>query len=72
MNMRAKFKIEHITKFEYGEELFMTPVTNGSPEDNTYSKYTPSGSLKIMITNPSLIGQYKPGQKLYMDFTNAE
>lgn len=70
--MRAKFKIEHITKFEHGEELFMMPVTNGTPEDNTFSKYTPSGSLKIMITNPSLIGQYKPGQKLYMDFTNAE
>jgi len=58
------------------QEVVMRPVCgnkpfgpNGESEDNTYARYSPSGELKLTITNPSLAGQIKPGQTFYLDFT---
>jgi hypothetical protein len=77
--MRAKVKVESVKATEYGEELIMQPVcgdkpfgTSGESEDNTFARYTPDGSLRLVITNPELRGQFKPGQKFYVDFTEAE
>lgn len=69
--MRAKLYIESITQTSHGETLELHAVTNGTAEDNTFSKYTPSANIKMTITNPELIGKFKPGQKLYVDFTPA-
>ena len=41
----------------------------GESEDNTFARYTPSASLSMTITNPNLLGQFKEGQKFYLDFT---
>jgi hypothetical protein len=41
-------------------------------EDNTYAKWTPSGSLSLDITNPALHGKFSQGQTFYVDFTPAE
>jgi hypothetical protein len=46
--------------------------TNGESEDNTFARYTPSASLEMIITNPSLVGKIKAGQKFYVDFTPVE
>lgn len=46
--------------------------TNGDDEDNTYAKYSPQADFRISVANPSLFGQFKPGQKYYADFTRAE
>jgi hypothetical protein len=43
----------------------------GESEDNTFARYTPSGSLCLTITNPNLIGQFRNGQKFYLDFTES-
>ncbi len=45
---------------------------NGESEDNTYARWTPSGEIKLGITNPDLYGKFKPGQKFYVDFTEAD
>ena len=45
---------------------------DGSDEDNTFAKFSPSVLLDIQIANPALIGQYKPGDTFYVDFTPAE
>lgn len=45
---------------------------NGESEENTFARYSPSGELKLTITNPDLCGKIRPGQKLYVDFTEAE
>lgn len=78
MNMRAKMMIHDVKLTQYGEELHAKPVTgneafgpNGESENNTYARFSPSGDLTLMITNPDLYGQYKPGQQLYVDFTPA-
>jgi len=67
-----------VTRTEQGEEIKMSAVT-GKPgvgdepsEDNTYSKYTPSASLTINVTNPALFGKINPGERYYLDFTKAE
>ena len=77
--MRAKLKIESVTAFEGGEKLKFHAVcktgsypADGSDEDNTYAKFSPSASLEIAVMNPALHGQFKPGEKFYVDFTKAE
>lgn len=44
---------------------------DGSDEDNTFAKFSPSVYLQIHIANPALFGQFEPGQKFYVDFTPA-
>jgi len=78
MKMRAKMQIHTIEQGMATETLKMSCVAKSSPypedgsdEDNTFAKFSPSGSLSIQIANPALIGQFKPGEKFYLDFTKA-
>jgi len=45
---------------------------DGSDEDNTFAKFSPSVSLDITIANPALFGKFEVGQKFYVDFAIAE
>jgi hypothetical protein len=33
---------------------------------------TPSGTLKMYVVNPNLLGKFKVDDKFYLDFTKAE
>ena len=44
---------------------------DGSDEDNTYAKWSPSASFSIYVANPALWGKFKLGEKYYVDFTPA-
>ena len=85
--MRAKFIVngvqEHFSDeaktIKSGETLSMSPVcksggypADGLDEDNSFAKWSPSGSLSLYVANPALWGQFKVGQKFYTDFTEAE
>lgn len=78
--MRAKMQIHTIEQHQSGQEtLHFSAVSrstayppDGSDEDNTYAKFSPSGSLKITIANPALIGKFKAGEKYYLNFEQAE
>lgn len=77
--MRAKLKISTVTKTEHGQEIlkFHAVAANsyppdGSDEDNTFAKFSPSAMLEITIANPALLGKFQPGEKFYVDFTKAE
>lgn len=70
--MRAKMELVSVNRTASGEQLKFSAVTNGTPEDNTYSKYTPSANLEMSVTNESLFGKFNPGEKYYVDFTPAE
>lgn len=77
--MRAKMQVHSVSQPSEGaEKLDMFPVCgnapfgpNGESEDNSFSRWTPCGSLSLTITNPDLHGRFKPGQKFYLDFTEA-
>jgi len=83
--MRAKMQIGQVKRIvgvngdTTSEELAAYPVCgnvpfgpNGESEDNTFARYTPSGSLTLTVNNPDLCGKFRPGQKFYVDFTLAE
>lgn len=76
--MRAKMYITSIEQFLAQETLKLSAVAaksypaDGSDEDNTYAKFSPSASLSLTIANPALIGKFKPGEHYYVDFTPAD
>ena len=79
--MRAKFRLDSVTPLEFtppSEDLVFTAVTeaafdqDGNSEDNDFSKWTPTGVLTMRVTNPALLGTFKPGTKYYLDFTEAQ
>lgn len=85
-DMRAKFIVngvqEHFSDeaktIKTGETLAMSPVCKSGPypedgtdEDNTFARWSPSGSLTLFVANPNLWGKYPVGTKHYLDFTQA-
>lgn len=78
MTTRAKLRVESVKLLEGGEEIQMRAVcktgaypADGSDEDNTYAKFSPSADFRLYVTNEKLFGQFKPGQKFYADLTLA-
>ncbi len=75
--MRAKFKIDSVTRLPHGEILNMRAICPdkfdeaGLSEDSSFSKWTPSGSLEMRVTNPALFGTLNPGDSYYLDFSKA-
>lgn len=76
--MRAKMEVNKVEQFAESERVFMNAVAaksypaDGSDEDNTYAKFSPSGTLELTIANPALRGKVQAGTKFYLDFTLAE
>lgn len=75
--MRAKLQVGTIERGNGYEKLTFHAVAakqyqaDGSDEDNTYAKYSPSATLVLQCNNPALHGQFNPGDKFYVDFTPA-
>jgi hypothetical protein len=74
--MRAKLKITEIKKYPDAERLTFCAVykedsypPDGSDEDNTFARWTPSADLGMTINNPALLGKFNIGEKYYVDFT---
>lgn len=82
--MRAKLRVGSVLPYQQGgvvtqERLVMHGVAktgaypeDGSDEDNTFAKFSPSATFDIQIANPALIGKFEVGQTFYVDFTPAE
>lgn len=77
--MRAKMLVSSVEVTMHGEIIKAAPVCGDKPfgekgesEDNTFARFSPSGSLSLTVNNPDLFGKIKPGQKFYVDFTLAE
>ena len=69
MSVRAKFKCVSNTE---ANQVRLEAVTSGSKENETWSKYTPSGTLTMHIDNAPAKEQFVPGKEYYIDFTPAE
>lgn len=82
--MKAKFQVRSVEPVEsppgtvVQEKLEFFAVTDkpfdagGTSEDNSFSRWTPTGELKMTVTNPELFGKFAVGEKYYLDFTKAE
>jgi len=71
MTIQAKLVCESVTKTQGAEAVKLRPVTGDSPENKTFSKYTPSGSVVLDITNPAAFGAFVPGAEYLTTFEPA-
>ncbi len=83
--MRAKVRVSAVFPLQddfgklHSERLQLHGVAksgnypdDGSDEDNTYAKFSPSVSMDFHIANPALFGKFAPGDTFYVDFTPAK
>lgn len=78
MTVRAKFKVSAIEPYSNpttGEviqkQVRLDAVYSSDPasENYSWSKYTPSGSASLTITNPDAFNQFVVGEEYFLDFT---
>lgn len=72
--MRAKLAVRTVTSATGCDVLTFSGVSasqypeDGSDENNTFAKFSPSVTLDMSITNPVLVGTFKVGDTFYVDF----
>lgn len=44
---------------------------DGSDENNTFAKFSPSVDFCIQVANPALFGKFESGDTFYVDFVKA-
>ncbi len=73
MNTRGKFKCDKETKVYWSESLrvytFSAVCNEGTPENDRFHKYTPSGSIEITVDNPNV--KFELGKMYFVDFSEA-
>lgn len=69
---RLKFRCVSVTHAE-GDAFTveLAPVTSGSPENVSFYKWTPSGTIKFSTINASAAAQFKVGEAYYIDLSPA-
>lgn len=74
MNIRAKLRCTAV-QAPYAnspdQQVTLEAVTDSSPENKTFSKWTPAASVSMLISNPDAHGAFEPGKEYYLDFTEA-
>ena len=72
---RAKFKCQSVATDEYGANVKLNVVYEGTKKDDEnygFTKATPSGEITMRVDNPAAAIQFKPGKQYYVDFTEAD
>ena len=75
MTTRSKFILQSVKKFNWNqdaEELSFSAVGGGGGENEHFARYTPSGTLTILVDNPNLTGKFTLGAFYYLDITLCE
>lgn len=72
---RAKFRCLSVEKFSNAQDgqrnfRFQAVYDDSVPEDQRYARYTPSGEVRITVTNPDV--SFELGASYYLDFSPAE
>ena len=76
MTVRAKFyvkSINHLYTQTPDNVCAEIKLSAAYGKDNeSWSKYTPSGEISMTITNPAAIDRFELGKQYYVDFVPAE
>lgn len=68
---RCKFKCERVELHTGGaKSAIFIPVSSGSKENESFWKYTPSGSLSLTWLNPNV--DFMPDKEYYLDISEAQ
>jgi hypothetical protein len=77
--MRCKFYVNEVAQTAggagqppSGEVLKMSAVYGTAGDNTDWSKWTPSGSLQLHVTNPDAVGCFKPGDIVYIDIAPVD
>lgn len=73
--VRAKFFCAVVSNNEESQQknVSLIPVTDGSEENKSFSKYTPAGSVELTISHETEASNFfEEGTEYYLDFTKAE
>ena len=71
-DVRGKFTVTAVTNRSANStyvEIQMDAQYSQTPEDNSYSKATPSGKITMTVTNPDAVAKLPIGGVFYVDFT---
>jgi hypothetical protein len=70
---QAKLKVAKVERVNGWDQITLYPVYSPDPADPnySYSQATPSGELKLTISNRNLLGQIKENQVYLLDFTEV-
>jgi hypothetical protein len=73
MGFQAKLKCTSVRKYESDHEEWEFAAVHSSDGkgNESWSKWTPSGSMKLLVTNPSLIGTIRPGAFYLVEVAEA-
>jgi hypothetical protein len=68
--VRAKFKVvkKEALEADGGAKIVLQAVCGGSPENEQFFKYTPSGEIVMQTVNPEAAVQFEEGKEGYVDF----
>ncbi len=75
--VRAKFKVTAVEpnnaekEEDKGSTVHLFPVT-GSPENESFYKWTPGGNIILSTINTEAAAQFEVGKEYYVDFTPAD
>lgn len=79
MSVRAKFKVQSITRQQHWDAskgeiqtIKLAPVTSGSAENASFYAATPTGSIELATVNGEAAAQFTLGGEFYIDFTPVE
>lgn len=74
--VRGKFMLQQIIQSSWGGEgrtlIFAAQYDPDLPEDQSYSKATPTGKIEMTVDNPAALEQFQLGKAYYLDFTPTE
>ena len=70
--VRAKFLCTDVEGDDTEATVTFEAVTAHTAENESWSKWTPSGSLSMHITNPAALDLFEAGVEYYLDVTRAE
>jgi len=70
---RGKFQCYSDKRVYWNKDVhvytFQAVCNDGTPENERFHKYTPSGSIEITVDNPNVV--LEPGKFYYVDFTEV-
>ena len=72
--VRGKFRVTKHTHHKPDKkyvEIELTAQYSDNPEDNSYSKATPTGQINMAVCVPEVVDALPIGQCFYVDFTPA-
>lgn len=76
--VRAKFLVgsnepnNAVREEDKGNIVKLNAVTSGSPENESFFKWTPGGTIVLETINPEAAKEFIPGAEMYVDFTPVD